>query len=279
MLKTAIIPNTEKDFDLSVTKRIADCLLGKAQIYMQSCFKEIGSNINFTDSNVFDLCDIAIVIGGDGTIINSAVSCAKRDIPLLGVNLGRIGFMSELELADLESGISRLLSGDYITENRMMLKAEIISGNKSVMHFHALNDIVIQKTDSAKLIGLDLYSGEEKISKYISDGLIISTPTGSTGYNLSAGGPVVNPLMSLFVATAICPHMLSSRPAVLPCDKAIYIKSNRTPNCVGEVVIDGVAVCKIDDTSEIKITKSKYTTKLIKIVKRSFYDTLIEKLS
>ena len=278
MKKIAVIPNTSKDSDLSVTKRLADCLFGRAEIYMQCDIRPDDDRINHTD-NFFDLCDMAIVIGGDGTIISAAAECAKRNIPILGVNMGRIGFMSELEVGELEDGIEKLLCGDYITENRMMIKLEATDENGEKKKSHALNDVVIQKSDGAKLIGLDLYSGGEKISRYVSDGLIISTPTGSTGYNFSAGGPVVNPLMSLFVATAICPHMLTSRPAVLPSDRDVLIKSNKTPNCSGEIVVDGVTLCKIDDRSEIKITQSKYTTKLIKIVKRSFYDTLIQKLS
>lgn len=279
MKKIAVIPNTSKDSDFAVTKRLTDCLFGKAQIYMRAGLGLSDERVCYTSENIPDCCDIAIVIGGDGTIINAAGECSRKNIPILGVNLGRVGFMSELEVTELESGIERLLSGSYITENRMMIKLEVTAENGEIKKAHALNDVVIQKTDGAKLIGLDLYSGGEKISRYISDGLIISTPTGSTGYNFSAGGPVVNPLMSLFVATAICPHMLTSRPAVLPSDIPVCIKSNKTPNCCGEVVVDGVGLCRIDDSSEIKITQSKYTTRLIKIVKRSFYDTLIQKLS
>ena len=278
MLKIAVIPNCLKDKDLSVTKELVDILRGRAEIYMQETSPGI-DGVNYAGDEIYSLVDVVTVIGGDGTIIASALECAENNVPLLGINLGRVGFMSELEVSEMKNGIDKLLSGDYTEEKRMMMDIEIVKKNGEKLKFCALNDVVVQKTGNAKLIGLDLFSDGEKISHYISDGLIVSTPTGSTGYNFSAGGPVVNPLMSLYVATAMCPHMLGCRPAVMPAERNLVIKTDTGFNNEAIAVVDGKTVCCVENGDEITVTKSVYETKLIKIVKRSFYDTIIEKLS
>lgn len=277
MQRIAVVPNDRKDCELAVTKRLVSLLSGRAEVLMPEKYSGQTDGVLFCD-DVYSKAQLVIVIGGDGTIIKSAARCAKQDIPILGVNLGRIGFMSEIEVCNLESSVEALLRGDYDIERRMMMKVEVMTGDGGTVKCHALNDIVLQKVDGIKLIGMELFSGEEKISRYVADGLIISTPTGSTGYNLSAGGPVVNPLMSLFVATAICPHMLTARPAVLPADNPIVLRSGCGLDNRAAVVVDGEEVCRIGNGDEVYITRSKYTAKLIKIVRRSFYDTLIEKL-
>lgn len=279
MTKISVIPNPTKDSGLTVTKKLIELLSGKAEIYMPDGYITEYNVITVPEKEIYKCSDIVIVIGGDGTIISSAVSCAENNTPLLGVNLGRIGFMSELEVSSLEEGVNRLLRGEYTEEKRMMMDIEVIKKNGERKLFHALNDIVVQKAGKTKLIGIELFSGGEKISHYVADGLIVSTPTGSTGYNLSAGGPVVNPLMSLYITTAICPHMLSCRPAVMPAEQELLIKADYEFDNHAEAVVDGEIVCNLENGDEIKVTKSEYTTKLIKIVKRSFYDTLIEKLS
>lgn len=277
MLKIAIVPNGNKDSGLSVTGRLLECLHGRAEIHMPVEYKGIFEDALY-DEDVYEAAELVIVIGGDGTIINSAVPCAKRSIPVLGVNLGRIGFMSEVEICDIENAVNSLLEGDYIIEERMMMSTRVARKSGEQLDFIALNDTVLEKESGVKLIGMELFSGGEKISQYVADGLIISTPTGSTGYNLSAGGPVVNPLMSLFIATAICPHMLTARPAILPSDKPIVLKPGCDVAADARVLVDGNKVCEIGLGDEVIITRSEYAVKLIKTVRRSFYDTLIEKL-
>lgn len=261
MKKIAVIPNTVKDKDGTVTRKVINSIKRFAQIV-----------------DIKDGADCAIVIGGDGTILNSAFSCAKANVPILGVNLGRIGFMTEVEVASIDEAIEALVKNEYITEERMMLKVEFEKDGKKEK-FHALNDVVISKTDNAKLINMDLFSGADLINRYIADGLIISTPTGSTGYSLSAGGPVVNPLMELFLATPMCAHMLTSRPAVMPTDEALRVVLNSDNNNCALISVDGEVVGKIGDLEEVKITKSNYKTKIIKIKKQSFYSIFTGKLS
>lgn len=279
MLKVAVIPNRLKDKELNVTNELIYLLDGRAEIYMPDGY-ETDKNVNVVcESEIYKYVNVAVVIGGDGTIIASALGCAKNDVPLLGINLGRVGFMSELEVSDMKQGIDKLLAGDYTEETRMMMDIEVKKATGESVRFCALNDVVVQKSGKAKLIGLELFSDGEKISHYVADGLIVSTPTGSTGYNFSAGGPVVNPLMSLYVATAMCPHMLGCRPAVMPAEKTLLIKTDSTLSNCAEVVVDGNVVAEINNGDEVVVTKSEYITKLIKTEKRSFYDTLIDKLS
>ena len=277
MLKVAIIPNKKKDSQLEVTKKLVSLLSGRAEVFVPAEFDGKLECVNFAD-DVYSAADSAIVIGGDGTVINSALPCAKANIPMLGINLGRIGFMSEVELCSIDEAINSFLKGDYEIEERMMMSVKIVGENEESKSFHALNDAVIEKAKDVKLIGLELFSDDEKISQYVADGIIVSTPTGSTGYNLSAGGPVVNPLMSLFVATAICPHMLTARPAVMPADKPIVIKLGSEIEGSAVACVDGEPIGHVNSGDEVVITKSQYSAKLIKIVRRSFYDTIIEKM-
>ena len=277
MLKVAIIPNKKKDSQLEVTKKLVSLLGGRAEIIVPAEFEGKLQDVQYAE-DVYSVVDVAIVIGGDGTVINSALPCAKADIPMLGINLGRVGFMSEVELCSIDEAMESFLKGDYEIEERMMMSVQISGADGDGKCFHALNDAVIEKAKDVKLIGLELFSDNEKISQYVADGIIVSTPTGSTGYNLSAGGPVVNPLMSLFVATAICPHMLTARPAVMPADKPIIIKLGGEIEGSAVACVDGEPVGQVNSGDRVIITKSQYSAKLIKIVRRSFYDTIIEKM-
>ena len=277
MLRLAVVPNINKDPQLSVTNKLINIIDGKAEIVMFDNYKDKIKDVRFAE-NVYADVDAVIVVGGDGTVINSALPCAMADIPMLGINLGRVGFMSEVEVHSMSDAVECLLKGDYTTENRMMMDIEILSSDGQKHIYHALNDAVLEKAPGVNLIGIELFSGEEKIIQYVADGIIISTPTGSTGYNLSAGGPVVNPLMNLFIATAICPHMLTARPAILPDDKPLVISAGCGVMNSAVAVIDGEKVCKVEPGDKIIITRSAYTAKLIKTLRRSFYDTMIEKL-
>ena len=277
-MNIAVIPNIKKDIGLAVTQRLTAYLRGKAQIYMEKGFEKSGINACYCP-DVYENADAVIVLGGDGTILKSAESCARRNIPILGINLGRVGFMAEIEQDGIPEAVDRLLAGDYRIQKRMMMKTEIIRDGQVQGCFHALNDMVITRTAETKLMGMRLFSGGEQVSEYVADGLILATPTGSTGYNLSAGGPVVNPKMTLFTATPICAHMLSARPAVLPAEDPITIRLSST-FAVNEAVVtvDGDVCGYIKSGDEISVTKSEYETSLIKMGKQSFYDVLIHKL-
>ena len=192
----------------------------------------------------------------------------------MGINLGKIGFMTEIEIDDMGDAISKFLQDDFTVEKRMMMKAEIRKENKIQFSFHALNDVVVSK------VAGELSTDGVAVNRYTADGLIIATPTGSTGYSISAGGPVVDPCMRLYVATPICAHMLSVRSAVLSSNKDIRIKlDGEYGNADAVVTADGDIQGYIKNADEVIITESEYDFELIKIGEQSFYDTLIKKLS
>ena len=279
--RIAVIPNSSKDIGLLNTKRLVGFLQSSAEVYMDEAYSVLGMNVKYVSpSEIYNNADYVIVLGGDGTILQRASECAKRRIPVLGINLGKIGFMTEIELDDMEAAIKKLLDGDFVIEKRMMMKAEIRKNNKVQFAFHALNDVVVSKSTGEKLICMELSTDGEAVNRYTADGLIIATPTGSTGYSISEGGPVVDPRMRLFVATPICAHMLSVRSAVLSSDKVMKIRLDSEYGGSDAVVTaDGDVQCYIKDADEVVITESEYDFELIKIGNQSFYDTLIKKLS
>jgi NAD+ kinase len=278
-MKIAIITNKTKDTGLTTAMRVAELLSGKAELYMSDdCILPIESTVSYIPyEKIWEIVELAIVIGGDGTLLQIASRCAQNSIPTLGINLGKVGFLTEIETSDIEKALEKVISGNYKTEKRMLLKMQINNENVS---YHALNDIVISKPDGIKIIGVDLYTDNELVYHYVADGLIIATPTGSTGYSISAGGPVVDPSMDLYIATPICPHMLSVRSAILSSDKEIVIKLSRDyANNSAMISTDGEKQRFINIEDEIRISKSGYEFELIKIGENSFYNTLINKLS
>lgn len=278
-MKIAIITNITKDTGLATAMRVADFLSGKAELYMSDdCPLPNECMVSYIPyEKIWETVEMAIVIGGDGTLLQVASRCAQNSIPTLGINLGKVGFLTEIETSDIEKALEKVISGNYKTEKRMLLKMQINNENVS---YHALNDIVISKPDGIKIIGVDLYTDNELVYHYVADGLIIATPTGSTGYSISAGGPVVDPSMDLYIATPICPHMLSVRSAILSSDKEIVIKLSRDyTNNSAMISTDGEKQRFINTEDEIRISKSGYEFELIKIGESSFYNTLINKLS
>lgn len=281
MKKIAILPNIEKDFGLAKTKYVIKCLKGRADIYMPEGYDIEDNDIKYVkEADIYALVDYAVILGGDGTIIQSATGCAKNNVPVLGINMGTVGFLTEVEVENIAQSLDKLINGEFELEKRMMLKIEMVKDNVTQSTHHALNDTVISKTIDEKLIKIDLYTDGELVNRYTADGLIISTPTGSTGYSISAGGPVVDPLMQLYIATPICPHMFSARSAILNAQNDIVIKidQNRTDN-KAVITTDGDIKGYISGDDEIRITKSEYTFELIKTVKQSFYETLLSKLN
>ena len=280
-MKTALIVNSVKDKELTNTKRLVDSLNSKTEIYTDDELIANALGIKYAQSpELLASADVAIALGGDGTILQRAAECAENGVKVLGINLGKIGFMTEIEPSDMEKALEKLISGDYKTEKRMMIKAEIRKSDGTLMRFHALNDVVVSKSLGDQLIAVEMSADGEKVNRYSADGLIIATPTGSTGYSISAGGPVVEPGMRLIVATPICAHTLSARSAILPSCKTIKIRLNSSyGGSEAFVTADGSVRCGITDSDEVIITESEYDFELIKIGNQSFYDTLINKLS
>lgn len=278
-MKIALITNTTKDIGLASASRAAELLRGRAELFMSDdCRLPLDAEVTYIPyERLWNTVDTAIVIGGDGTLLRVATQCAKNSIPALGINLGKVGFLTEVEPGDMENALDKLLKGEYIKEQRMLLKIRVNDENVS---YHALNDTVISKTDRARLISMDLYTDGELVNHYVGDGLVVATPTGSTGYSISAGGPVVDPRMELYVATPICAHMLAVRSAVLSAERELTLRLGRdyADNCA-IITTDGERQRFISPEDELRITRSDYKFELIRLGTQSFYNTLISKLS
>lgn len=222
--------------------------------------------------------DLAVVIGGDGAFLGAARLYSKLDIPLLGINVGRLGFLAQLNPEDIEEGVRKLIDGRFKIEERLMLKAfsETESPEKQ---YSALNDIIIKGGEISRAVQLFLYIDGKHVCDYIADGLIISTPTGSTAYTLSAGGPVVVPEMKAIVIVPICPHALTTRPIVIPASEKITVKI-KTDSDLIYLTADGQENVKLQSESSINIEQYEHKAKLILPEKENngFYSILREKL-
>lgn len=279
-MKISIFPNFNNDGVLQTCEEICKELdkLG-VEYSVAKCNEsdETGTLPLFFDTDeLIENCDIVIVVGGDGTTLNVAKAASLHNKLTLGINAGRLGFMSGLERDEL-SLLNRLVSGEYEVEERMMINARLMSEN-GTQDFNCLNDAVITRGDLARLIDVTVKSDGRVITKNRADGMIIATPTGSTAYSMAAGGPVVSPDNSCFVVTPICPHSLVNRSIVFSSDKELEITVENDKNNTSYLSIDGEKSVAVTKNSKIIISKSKYVAKLIKIKPDSFYEILNKKL-
>lgn len=221
--------------------------------------------------------DLAITLGGDGTLLNVARKMAPYDIPILGINLGHLGFLTEIEVFDLFSDLKQFTTGKYYIDQRMMIEAHVLRENKIMEKFLALNDVVVTKGPFARLIRLKTTVNDDYVDTFNADGLIISTPTGSTAYSLSAGGPLVNPNVELLLLTPICPHTLQNRSIIISPNDAVTVQVVAEHQEI-MLTVDGQLGYRLQPYDKVVVKKSEYYTKLVRIKNRSFYDILRKKL-
>jgi|WetSurMetagenome_2_1015567.scaffolds.fasta_scaffold10683_3 NAD+ kinase len=219
-------------------------------------------------------CDIVISIGGDGTILRIARLVSGHATPILGINLGKLGFLAEVSLDDLDDCITEILNGNYTIEERMMLHAHM---NHSKECLYALNDIVLSQTDSSRMFNVQTFVNGEFLSKFTCDGTIVATPTGSTAYMLSNGGPIVTPANHSLLINPICPHSLSARTVVVPEESTITLKV-QTAHGKMRITADGQSQIFARLPLEVTIERSSLVTKLVKRVNTSYYEVLRRKL-
>ncbi len=227
----------------------------------------------FDPAGVYDL---VIVLGGDGTMLSVARSL-QREQPILGVNLGHLGFLTEIGRGELYPNLVKVFSGDYRIEKRGLFAVELRRSSGGSTSYEVLNDAVIAKSALARIIELDVSVDKLSVARYRADGLIISTPTGSTAYNLSAGGPIIYPLLPVAVITPICPHTLSQRPVVVPDDERIEIVLE-TPREEVYLTLDGQEGTTMGYRDRILVARSARHVQLVKTTARTFYDSLRGKL-
>ncbi len=223
--------------------------------------------------------DMIIVLGGDGTLLSAARLMAdiRADVPIFGVNLGSLGFMAELSLDELYDNLEKAMAGRLETEDRMMLTASVLRGGKRIARYRVLNDAVINKGALARMVELKVSVNDGHLTTLRADGLIVATPTGSTAYSLSAGGPIIHPTLQCFVVTPICPHTLSNRPIALPDNVVVTVCLLSRSEDVS-LTLDGQIGFSLEPNDVVEIKKSRFRMKLIKHPAKSYYEILRTKL-
>lgn len=223
--------------------------------------------------------DAIIVLGGDGSLLEAARRAAPQGKPLLGINMGRIGFMSELEITDLQK-LKHLFSGEYRLDSRAMMHVCVKTANGGTRaETFALNDAVISNGSVARIIDLELYEGGEKVTAYRADGVIVSTPTGSTAYSMSAGGPIIDPMLGCFCVTPICSHALNARPVVFRDDVSLEIKNVCQREKMLYLTVDGRVNFEIYRGDSVVVTRSPIKATFIRFEKSGFYNRLKKKMN
>ena len=266
-----IISNTRKDPDLRKAREIAAWLCDRGAV----------CSIQGIDREGASEAECVLVLGGDGTLLHAARNLADTPKQLFGINLGTLGYLAEVEYARAYEALDLLLKDRFFVEERMMLQGEAWHKGKLLLQDIALNDIVISRRSKLHVIDFRVYVDQALLGSFTADGIIISTPTGSTGYNLSAGGPIVAPQASLMLLTAVAPHTLSARPIVLPDNVSVSIEAGPGHDIDAEgaqACFDGDTTIFLSPGDRVEIRKSSQRTKLIKIRNTSFLENLREKM-
>ncbi len=265
MKRIVIFVNSDKDIGL------------ECAIKLKSIVQSSGYDVDIiTDPNEYDangIPELLIVLGGDGTIMHAARCCAYAGVPILGVNFGRVGFMAEIDPDELEL-VNEYINGNYTVEERMMLCIKTENGS---VHY-ALNDAVVSNGVISKMITLELYCNDSFVAEYNADGLIIATPTGSTAYSMSAGGPVIDPSIACLLSTPVCSHSLTSRPMVFSPDSKIRIVNKSHSPVSVHLTIDGGESIEVPLGESVAVERADLVTKLIRIKNESFYSLLGKKV-
>lgn len=268
---------------LSVAEKLASlgcevCTL----IYNKDKIIRLRSRVWFkflTVEEAYSQVDAVIVLGGDGAILESSRRSAPYDTPVLGLNLGRLGYMAELELGEIDE-LSRLVSGEYKLETRSMINIELLSEDGEVRkNEYALNDAVLSNGSISRVVDIELYEGGVHIANYRSDGMIISTPTGSTAYSLSAGGAIVDPRLECLCVTPICPHSLYARPMIFPDSAHLEIRNVCQREKTLFLTVDGRVNYELSLGEAVRITRSPLKTSFIRLKDGSFYERLKQKMN
>lgn len=283
MKKVAILPNIDKDKGLAVTKRLVHYLVEKGcEPQLSEKVAKLAELPQYAkeEEELFSCSDLLISLGGDGTLLGTGRHTARYEKPILGINLGTLGFLTAEEKNHAELAIDKVLKGDYKLEKRMMLSCSIAKGDERKEGIIALNDICITRGNLYKVLEIHVYVNDEYVDTLLADGIIICTPTGSTAYNLSAGGPVLKADAQIMAITPISPHTLTSRPIVVSADDVVTVEVNPSrEDTPFTVSADGQDNFTLTGKNVVQIRKADVCTTIIKTKPQSFYDVLRHKLS
>lgn len=270
MKKIIIMPNLSRDKDGKGTEKVINCLKQHGiEALIDNSLKEYGFDCKYVDIKNEKDADMAIIIGGDGTILTNSHLFVNTTIPVLGINHGNVGFLTELEKDDID-GLNKILDGNFIIERRQIIKVEYCGKT-----CYSINESAIHRGNSPKILNMEIIINGVSMNKYRADGLIVATSSGSTAYSLSAGGPIIHPLVDAFVITPVCAHNLYIRSMVIPTNETICIKLNSPDLCAFSV--DGNLIAQMDGNQEIKLTMGGYLNTVI-CNENSFYNKIKTKI-
>lgn len=279
--RIGVIANLGKPPAVEVAREAIAYLDGRLPIFLpQKTFAErLGRPELYTEGGDLNEHDVVVVFGGDGTMLASSLRCAQSGTPLLGVNVGRFGFLTEALPEMLVPALDHLMAGDFSTEERLTLACEIVRGGEIVVHEHALNEVVIAHGALARVLHLITNINGKYLTTYAADGIIVATPTGSTAYSLSAGGPLVHPEVRAMLIQPICAHTLMTRTLLVPVDHEVEIVVQHTDGDYGQVTLDGQRGVPLGLDDRVRIKKGRHPVKLVTNVGgATFYDKLHTKL-
>lgn len=278
MKRIGIICKTGRPEPAEILKKFLPWLRSKGHdVFIDMETAEILNVDGHPRANIPSLVNIIIVLGGDGTMLSVARLVGEKGIPILGINLGGLGFITEVNREEIFEAVEKVLSGNCSVEDRIMLSAFVYRHEEKIADFIVLNDVVVNKGALARIIDMETYVNKSYVATFKADGLIISTPTGSTAYSLSAGGPILYPTLNSIVITPICPHTLTNRPIVLPDDFTIEIKMRSESEDVF-LTLDGQVGFSLKKNDMIVVRKCDFTTKLLIPCERDYFQVLRTKL-
>lgn len=282
VMKTiGIITNKDKDKDFKLTKLLMAIIArngARANIPLDSA-REIGLTGEYSDEQaVLNSSDVIICLGGDGTFLNVARRAYKSCVPMLGINLGSLGFLTEVDTNEIDKAVEDLIAGKYSIEERMMLEASVTRNGQRVWGEAALNDVIISRGALSRILHVKTYINDVFVDTFPGDGLIVASPTGSTAYSLSAGGPIVEPDAKLITVTPICPHILYSRSFITMSDRSVKAIIDENYLHSAMVTIDGQEGYELHGGDIIEVKQGQYTVKMIKINSRNFFNILRSKI-
>lgn len=278
--KVGLFVNRQKDDNFGVTRTIVNYAqrYGVEPYLSEPVAKGIGFPKWYSQHEMLTQVDFLISLGGDGTLLNMARTAFEYQVPVLGINLGTVGFLADVEIDEIESAIKVLSEGKYNLKDRMVLSASVIRNEQVVFKSIALNDVVVSRDGLSRIIRLKVFVDDQYIDLFPGDGVIVSTPTGSTGYTLSAGGPIVQPDMDMMITTPICPHILYSRSFITSPDRQLCITINDDYPDTAIVTMDGQEGFKIEAGDRIKVTRAQKTVQFVTINDINFYNVLRAKI-
>ena len=280
LLRIGIFPKmAKKEIENILEKMINFLQTQNVEVFLPEKVRVIGKFNKFiVDNNfLYSNIDIALTLGGDGTLLSTGRKFASKGVPLCGINLGRVGFLAEIETDEIIDKLTKIINNNYFIEKRLMLEGVVYRNGEKIFSAEAINDIVVTKSGLSRMIKLKLLIDDILTAEYQADGIIFATSTGSTAYSLSAGGPIINPSLKVMLITPICPHSVNARPLIIDENEEIKLKVSARHNDIG-LTVDGQIVYPLLPGDLITIKKSLLTADFIRFTDKNYYKTIKKKL-